>query len=215
MFIVKIFHGPGEPWKLNAWIFAYSIHFVYLIIVSCHKPRKYFNTKILYTKIFHTKVSQTMVKLVMFTYILVMTYFKGAAQAFLCIRAPPTMQNVYWVQYTMCNIAKVPNVAVSRRLKYSEGPKLRCLCQDIFLVVSIVLRSSDGLCVAKNTSWHLLRENFHTFRYLQPVRKWLNVTGYLLWPNLLFTQKMIFRENYAMRNHGHIQNCMHYNLVTI
>ena len=28
-------------------------------------------------------------------------------------------------------------------------------------------------------------------------------------------KQIIFCENYAMRNHGHIQNYMHYNLVTI
>ena len=46
-----------------------------------------------------------------------------------CIRAPPTMQNIYWVQYTdiaLRNIAKVPKVALPCHLKYSEGPKLRC-----------------------------------------------------------------------------------------
>ena len=43
----------------------------------------------------------------------------------------------------------------------------------------------------------------------------LKVTGYLLWPNIFFTQKIIFCENYGMLNHGHMQNYTHYNFVTI
>ena len=45
------------------------------------------------------------------------------------VRAQPTMQSLYWVQYTETapyNIAKVPNVVIPRRRKYSASLKLRC-----------------------------------------------------------------------------------------
>ena len=62
------------------------------------------------------------------------------------------------------NAAKVPNFAVTRRLKqkiiFSNSYNKRQLCedfeallgQDVFLVVSIDLRSSDGLCFPPNTA---------------------------------------------------------------
>ena len=40
----------GEPQKLNAQMFAYNGEFVRLIIVDCHNPQKYFNTKISHMK---------------------------------------------------------------------------------------------------------------------------------------------------------------------
>ena len=40
--LFKCFHGAGEPKKLNARIFMYNKHFVCLIFVGCHNPRKYF-----------------------------------------------------------------------------------------------------------------------------------------------------------------------------
>ena len=67
------------------------------------------------------------------------------------------------------------------------------LCQDMFLAVFMrtcseecyvpsntflrwfVVTFLQTLLNTKNTSLHLLWENFHTFRYLQPIRKWLKV----------------------------------------
>ena len=53
MFVVKIFSWGGEAQKLNAQIFLYSIHLLSLIIMGCHEPQKYFNTKILHKNIPH------------------------------------------------------------------------------------------------------------------------------------------------------------------
>ena len=50
MFVVKYFCGAGEPRKLNTQILEYNMHFVCFSFVGCHKPRKYFNTKISHTK---------------------------------------------------------------------------------------------------------------------------------------------------------------------
>ena len=48
---------------MHEYLCTVAVHFVWIIIVGCHEPRKYFNTKILHTKIFHTKFSQITVVL--------------------------------------------------------------------------------------------------------------------------------------------------------
>ena len=119
-------------------------------------------------------------------------------------------------------------------IRLNSGKLRRLLLQCTCMLVRGDVVNIGSIINCKNFSsreW-LVRVPAYVLRFMKPLQQksfttgrvtpeelhqaesyWLKVTGYLLWPNLLFTQKIIFFENYAMHNHGHIQNCTNYNLV--
>ena len=92
MFVVKIFSWGKWNTKLNTRIFVHNIHFMFLVIIGCHAPWKFFNTIVLHTEKFDTNFSQIKVN-----------YFIIVLPPHLCIQMSSSIQTQtsQWNRWTL------------------------------------------------------------------------------------------------------------------